>query len=172
MIIATANPNTLAQNGQPQMVCDPKVEGVAGFFNHILKEPGEGIKYIGFLTAQDNFISDTVVEQVEEIFERNKMINAVYSDNVILPSGVIQYFPAFNIDLIPRRYIINTPLFVRVGVDLTFNSELKHLLFYDAFRKLSIKNIMYHIPSPLIHTYQEPIDVSKELEVIHNAKLP
>ena len=109
----------------------------------------EGI--YGFLSEYDYLAEEDAIEKVVGTLN-NPFAAAIYTDSVIVAhNNIPQVFPPF----CKHTYdfsIINTPLFVADNMLKTWDTTLQHAYFFDYFKQIGTKNMLKHIPEPLIAT--------------------
>lgn len=173
VIVCVAHERTLYKQNY-NIEIKQKSEKFAGiFFNECLEDIDEETIY-GFLSSDNNFLNDSVIDEIIKQFDYHELVQVVYSDYILQDEKLsyYQYLPAFHPNLLNyTQQFINVPLFVK-GIVLKkynarFHPNLQHLVLHAFFLNICRKAFAIHIPKPLFTRIgNRNIDVSDEIKFI------
>ena len=104
-----------------------------------------------FLLPGVEFIDNSKIKDILEIFNKYKEINGIYTDHNLTQRGITNaiYFPSFKHSMC-KRLTINTPLFCKGMTSVRFR-DFKHLMYYDFLYRMCDNNLLWHFPHILFN---------------------
>jgi len=101
-----------------------------------------------FLDDKFDFVNESVLEQIMNVFLTYNEVGCVYTDNIT--QGHHNFYPSNDYNLITQEHIvIQTPIVFYNNINAKFPEQDLNTYYANVIKYLSQHTIVHHIPEPL-----------------------